>query len=124
MIGLNRGLVSDPAAPFGGMKQSGIGREGAQWQMRPWHWASIGPPNPQALELYRRRRALTHGWIPTFGAAIPRLAVSKSLLFPTGILAVNGGFRGDHTWLHGSARPIDRKFAAEFPVTMLRRVRT
>jgi succinate-semialdehyde dehydrogenase/glutarate-semialdehyde dehydrogenase len=30
MIGLNRGLVSDPAAPFGGVKQSGIGREGGQ----------------------------------------------------------------------------------------------
>ena len=29
MIGLNRGVVSDPAAPFGGTKQSGIGREGA-----------------------------------------------------------------------------------------------
>jgi succinate-semialdehyde dehydrogenase/glutarate-semialdehyde dehydrogenase len=29
MVGLNRGAVSDPAAPFGGMKQSGIGREGA-----------------------------------------------------------------------------------------------
>jgi succinate-semialdehyde dehydrogenase / glutarate-semialdehyde dehydrogenase len=29
MVGLNRGIVSDPAAPFGGMKQSGIGREGA-----------------------------------------------------------------------------------------------
>jgi succinate-semialdehyde dehydrogenase/glutarate-semialdehyde dehydrogenase len=28
MVGLNRGLVSDPAAPFGGSKQSGIGREG------------------------------------------------------------------------------------------------
>ncbi|MGP9537963.1 NAD-dependent succinate-semialdehyde dehydrogenase [Brachybacterium sp. AOP43-C2-M15] len=28
MVGLNRGLVSDPAAPFGGMKESGIGREG------------------------------------------------------------------------------------------------
>jgi succinate-semialdehyde dehydrogenase/glutarate-semialdehyde dehydrogenase len=28
MIGLNRGLISDPAAPFGGMKQSGLGREG------------------------------------------------------------------------------------------------
>jgi succinate-semialdehyde dehydrogenase/glutarate-semialdehyde dehydrogenase len=29
MIGLNRGVVSDPAAPFGGVKQSGLGREGA-----------------------------------------------------------------------------------------------
>lgn len=29
MVGVNRGLVSDPAAPFGGMKQSGLGREGA-----------------------------------------------------------------------------------------------
>lgn len=29
MIGLNRGLVSDPAAPFGGVKESGLGREGA-----------------------------------------------------------------------------------------------
>ncbi|MEX0425995.1 NAD-dependent succinate-semialdehyde dehydrogenase [Nocardioides sp. DS6] len=28
MVGLNRGIVSDPAAPFGGTKQSGIGREG------------------------------------------------------------------------------------------------
>ena len=27
MVGLNRGAVSDPAAPFGGMKQSGLGRE-------------------------------------------------------------------------------------------------
>ncbi|MBY5336614.1 NAD-dependent succinate-semialdehyde dehydrogenase [Rhizobium leguminosarum] len=30
MIALNRGLVSDPAAPFGGVKQSGLGREGGQ----------------------------------------------------------------------------------------------
>jgi succinate-semialdehyde dehydrogenase / glutarate-semialdehyde dehydrogenase len=29
MVGVNRGLVSDPAAPFGGVKQSGLGREGA-----------------------------------------------------------------------------------------------
>ena len=29
MVGINKGLVSDPAAPFGGTKQSGIGREGA-----------------------------------------------------------------------------------------------
>ncbi|MFI5623214.1 NAD-dependent succinate-semialdehyde dehydrogenase [Nocardioides sp. NPDC051685] len=30
MVGVNRGLVSDPSAPFGGVKQSGIGREGAR----------------------------------------------------------------------------------------------
>jgi succinate-semialdehyde dehydrogenase/glutarate-semialdehyde dehydrogenase len=29
MVGINRGIVSDPAAPFGGWKQSGVGREGA-----------------------------------------------------------------------------------------------
>jgi len=29
MVGLNRGVVSDPAAPFGGVKQSGLGREGS-----------------------------------------------------------------------------------------------
>lgn len=29
MIALNRGIVSDPSAPFGGVKQSGIGREGS-----------------------------------------------------------------------------------------------
>ena len=34
MVGVNRGVVSDPAAPFGGMKQSGIGREGARDGMR------------------------------------------------------------------------------------------
>ena len=34
MVGLNRGLVSDPAAPFGGVKQSGIGREGGREGIR------------------------------------------------------------------------------------------
>jgi succinate-semialdehyde dehydrogenase/glutarate-semialdehyde dehydrogenase len=34
MVGLNRGVVSDPAAPFGGVKQSGLGREGASEGMR------------------------------------------------------------------------------------------
>lgn len=29
MIALNRGIMSDPAAPFGGVKQSGLGREGS-----------------------------------------------------------------------------------------------
>jgi succinate-semialdehyde dehydrogenase/glutarate-semialdehyde dehydrogenase len=30
MVAVNRGVVSDPAAPFGGTRQSGLGREGAR----------------------------------------------------------------------------------------------
>ncbi|MGP8162660.1 MAG: NAD-dependent succinate-semialdehyde dehydrogenase [Acidimicrobiales bacterium] len=36
MVGLNRGLVSDPAAPFGGVKQSGLGREGGHEGMNEY----------------------------------------------------------------------------------------
>jgi succinate-semialdehyde dehydrogenase/glutarate-semialdehyde dehydrogenase len=28
MVGVNQGVVSNPAAPFGGVKASGFGREG------------------------------------------------------------------------------------------------
>ncbi|MFH5823645.1 aldehyde dehydrogenase family protein [Georgenia sp. AZ-5] len=34
MVGVNRGTVSDPATPFGGVKQSGLGREGAREGIR------------------------------------------------------------------------------------------
>lgn len=34
MVGINRGIVSDPSAPFGGLKQSGVGREGARDGLR------------------------------------------------------------------------------------------
>jgi succinate-semialdehyde dehydrogenase/glutarate-semialdehyde dehydrogenase len=36
MVGLNRGLVSDPSAPFGGVKQSGLGREGGHEGMNEY----------------------------------------------------------------------------------------
>ncbi|HEX2153641.1 MAG TPA: NAD-dependent succinate-semialdehyde dehydrogenase [Acidimicrobiia bacterium] len=34
MVGVNRGLISDPAAPFGGVKESGVGREGGHEGMK------------------------------------------------------------------------------------------
>lgn len=36
MVGVNRGSISEPAAPFGGVKQSGIGREGAREGIREY----------------------------------------------------------------------------------------
>ena len=31
MVGVNTGLISNEVAPFGGVKQSGLGREGSSW---------------------------------------------------------------------------------------------
>ena len=31
MVGVNTGILSTPVAPFGGVKQSGIGREGSRY---------------------------------------------------------------------------------------------
>jgi succinate-semialdehyde dehydrogenase/glutarate-semialdehyde dehydrogenase len=39
MVGVNRGVVSDPATPFGGVKQSGIGREGAREYQETQHFS-------------------------------------------------------------------------------------
>jgi succinate-semialdehyde dehydrogenase/glutarate-semialdehyde dehydrogenase len=33
MVGINEGIISTEVAPFGGVKQSGIGREGAKLGM-------------------------------------------------------------------------------------------
>jgi succinate-semialdehyde dehydrogenase/glutarate-semialdehyde dehydrogenase len=31
MVGVNTGIISNEVAPFGGVKQSGLGREGSIW---------------------------------------------------------------------------------------------
>jgi len=48
MVGLNTGMVSTAVAPFGGVKQSGVGREGAQvgieeyLEMKTFHIGGLG----------------------------------------------------------------------------------
>jgi succinate-semialdehyde dehydrogenase / glutarate-semialdehyde dehydrogenase len=36
MIGINTGLISNEVAPFGGVKQSGLGREGSKYGMEEY----------------------------------------------------------------------------------------
>lgn len=36
MVGINTGMVSTEVAPFGGMKESGIGREGSRHGIEEW----------------------------------------------------------------------------------------
>ncbi len=36
MVGVNTGMISDASAPFGGIKQSGLGREGSRHGIDDW----------------------------------------------------------------------------------------
>ncbi len=36
MVAINSGLLSNEAAPFGGVKQSGMGREGAKYGLEDY----------------------------------------------------------------------------------------
>ncbi|MCY1448953.1 Glutarate-semialdehyde dehydrogenase DavD [compost metagenome] len=48
MVGLNTGVISMEVAPFGGMKQSGTGREGSRYgldeflEIKAWHMGGLG----------------------------------------------------------------------------------
>jgi succinate-semialdehyde dehydrogenase/glutarate-semialdehyde dehydrogenase len=45
MVGVNTGLISDPAAPFGGVKESGFGREGSKYGIGKWHISLFDSPH-------------------------------------------------------------------------------
>jgi succinate-semialdehyde dehydrogenase/glutarate-semialdehyde dehydrogenase len=36
LVGINTGIVSTEVAPFGGIKQSGMGREGSKYGLEPY----------------------------------------------------------------------------------------
>ena len=36
MVGVNSGILSTELAPFGGIKESGIGREGSHYGIEDW----------------------------------------------------------------------------------------
>jgi succinate-semialdehyde dehydrogenase/glutarate-semialdehyde dehydrogenase len=57
MVGVNQGLVSNAAAPFGGVKASGTGREGGHEGLEAYletkYVAIAGPPAPPAMPMDR-----------------------------------------------------------------------
>jgi succinate-semialdehyde dehydrogenase / glutarate-semialdehyde dehydrogenase len=57
MVGINQGVVSNAAAPFGGIKQSGIGREGGPEGLEEYlstkYIAIASPPVPPAMDMSR-----------------------------------------------------------------------
>jgi succinate-semialdehyde dehydrogenase/glutarate-semialdehyde dehydrogenase len=51
MVGINTGLISTEVAPFGGMKQSGLGREGSKYGIEEYletKYLCFGGINPTA----------------------------------------------------------------------------
>ena len=50
IVGINTGLISTEVAPFGGVKESGIGREGSSYGIDEWlelkYWAIGGLAGP------------------------------------------------------------------------------
>jgi succinate-semialdehyde dehydrogenase / glutarate-semialdehyde dehydrogenase len=53
IVGVNEGIVSTPEAPFGGVKQSGIGREGSRYGIGEYleiKYVCLGGINPPAIE--------------------------------------------------------------------------
>jgi hypothetical protein len=56
MAAVNQGLVSDPDAPFGGIKQSGIGREGGNEGIGEYRKTKYVPL------AVRAGRAASRGW--------------------------------------------------------------
>jgi succinate-semialdehyde dehydrogenase/glutarate-semialdehyde dehydrogenase len=59
MVGINQGVVSNAAAPFGGIKQSGIGREGGPEGLDEYlstkYIAIASPPVPPAMDMRQAR---------------------------------------------------------------------
>lgn len=45
MVGVNTGMISDPVAPFGGVKQSGFGREGGRVGIEEFQNMKVCPTN-------------------------------------------------------------------------------
>ena len=81
IVGINTGLISTEVAPFGGVKESGMGREGSSYGIDEWlelkYWAigGIGDPSDdrRAARLPR-----AHGEAPRGAAAVRGARASRS----------------------------------------------
>lgn len=64
MVGVNTGLISDPAAPFGGVKESGFGREGSKYGCDEYLVSKIKISSPDAKMHTLTGNARSRKWLP------------------------------------------------------------
>lgn len=50
MTGINTGIISDPVAPFGGIKESGFGREGGRHGIEEFQISKVRSPGSTTQE--------------------------------------------------------------------------
>ena len=105
MVGVNRGVVSDPSTPFGGVKQSGIGREGARdghprvpgdpVLQRGLDLTDQGAPRQVARQSFDASstawRSESHNTAPRATVLLPRFAIPSGTLRADSPDRVNGG---------------------------------
>ena len=63
MTGVNTGIVSDPVAPFGGVKESGFGQEGGRHRIEEFQISKVGIliTKPADVLINRRGQTITLG---------------------------------------------------------------
>ncbi len=81
MIGLNQGLVSNPAAPFGGIKHSGVGREGGPEGNR----LSTSTPNTWPSHLEHLGVAVNYRRLGNSELEVSEISLGSWLTFSGGI---------------------------------------
>ena len=73
MVGLNEVLITDAVAPFGGIKESGLGREQSKYGIAEFLEVCRLPPSPQPAFLPRlqpRPSTTSEGWaVPVGGVS-------------------------------------------------------
>ena len=122
MVGLNKGLVSNPAAPFGGVKQSGFGREGGVEGIEEYlatkyvgDQSGLSAEDASVLGEYRRKRRFAQTPEPSGDGVAPTepgRAVRRRTSTTRGGCTGTCGWSATGCWRRGRSRTGSRTIRA------------